>query len=196
MISKDEIRRRIYNEFSQLDYDGLDMSGCRDEGGIDFCRLKNYIFIKEKFNDVFWDLEFKDFKLWAWKGSIWWGEKNFRYSISTMEDVDFTGESTENIILFLARNKPYPKKEILRIISLQDRYEVLKRQKWKCNQCGCNLKYKKTSNWEGKVAHIDHIHPFSKKDSYSNGAWNINETSNLQALCPKCNLSKSNKKIQ
>jgi 5-methylcytosine-specific restriction endonuclease McrA len=76
------------------------------------------------------------------------------------------------------------------------RYEICKRQFWKCNICGCKLKYNKYSKWEGETAHIDHIYPFSKKESYTNGPALINESSNLQALCPNCNLKKGGKIIQ
>ena len=86
--------------------------------------------------------------------------------------------------------------EVSRYISKEDRYKVLQRQKWNCNQCGCKLKYSIHNEWEGEVAHIDHIHPFTEKESYLNGEWNINELSNLQGLCPKCNLSKGGKEIQ
>lgn len=80
-----------------------------------------------------------------------------------------------------------------RIISRYTRFEVLKRQKWCCNQCGCKLKYDKSKNFEGEVAHIDHIHPYSRRATYPNRAENINELANLQAFCPSCNLSKYNK---
>lgn len=90
----------------------------------------------------------------------------------------------------------FSEKSISRYISKKIRYIVLKRQKWNCNQCGCKLKYSEESVWDGKVAHIDHIYPFSKKESYKNGEENINEPSNLQALCPECNLSKGKKEIQ
>lgn len=83
-----------------------------------------------------------------------------------------------------------------RIITGKMRYEVLKRQKWRCNQCGLALKYNLKSDWEGEIGHIDHIHPFSKRASYKNGKDNISELSNLQALCPKCNKTKSNKECQ
>lgn len=83
-----------------------------------------------------------------------------------------------------------------RYISKEQRYEVLKRQRWRCNQCGVKLKYGIKSGWEGEIAHIDHIHPYSKKESYLNGKDNINESSNLQALCPKCNLNKGDKEVQ
>ena len=90
-------------------------------------------------------------------------------------------------------NKPF----ILtaRYISKGKRYEILKRQKWNCNQCACKLKYSINNPWEGETAHIDHIHPFSAKESYIHGKQNINELENLQALCPKCNLSKGKKEI-
>lgn len=79
-----------------------------------------------------------------------------------------------------------------RYISRQKRYEVLKRQKWCCNICGVSLKFSKKSGWDGKIAHIDHIHPFSKWDSY---VGDINESSNLQGLCSDCNMKKSKKTI-
>jgi len=88
------------------------------------------------------------------------------------------------------------RKEISRIILSQQRYEVLKRQKWKCNECGIYLKYNNHSNFGEEVAHIDHIFPFSQRKNYFNGEKNINELSNLQALCPKCNLKKGKKQIQ
>lgn len=87
------------------------------------------------------------------------------------------------------------KTEVYRRITREDRYSVLKRQFWRCNICGKKLKYCKNNPWEAEVAHIDHIHPFTKSDSYPNGALNINELSNLQALCPDCNLKKSKKEV-
>ncbi len=85
--------------------------------------------------------------------------------------------------------------DISRVITKKDRYEVLKRQRWACNICHCKLKYNKNSDWDGEIAHIDHIHPYSKRYSYSKGFQFINELENLQALCPQCNLSKSKKEI-
>ena len=82
-----------------------------------------------------------------------------------------------------------------RLITKEQRYEVLKRQKWRCNICGESLKYNSNSKWDGKVAHIDHIFPYSKRENYINGKENINEDSNLQALCPNCNFKKNNREI-
>jgi len=84
---------------------------------------------------------------------------------------------------------------INRTISREARYEVLKRQRWRCNFCHKTLKMSKYSDWAGETAHIDHIHPYSKRDSYVNGVQNINELSNLQALCPECNLKKGKKEV-
>lgn len=84
---------------------------------------------------------------------------------------------------------------VTRIIPKQLRYEILSEQKWNCNICSVKLKFSINNDWSGEVAHIDHIYPFSKKDTYINGEENINERSNLQALCPKCNLNKSDKEI-
>ncbi len=83
-----------------------------------------------------------------------------------------------------------------RYISKEIRYNILRRQNWNCNQCSTKLKYDSNSNFNGKVAHIDHIHPYSKRENYVKGERNINEPDNLQALCPECNLKKGKKEIQ
>lgn len=82
-----------------------------------------------------------------------------------------------------------------RYISKYNRFKVLSRQKWNCNICSCKLKYSIDNKWDGEVAHIDHIYPFSKRESYPRGIELINELSNLQALCPQCNLTKASKEI-
>lgn len=82
---------------------------------------------------------------------------------------------------------PKPIKPIRRI-SKVTRYEVLDRQGWYCNHCHIKLKYDGRKKFNGEVAHIDHIHPFSEWESYK--GIDINEPSNLQALCPSCNMKK------
>ena len=81
-----------------------------------------------------------------------------------------------------------------RIILPATRYNILKRQLWRCNSCGEHLKYSKHHTYGVSVAHIDHIHPYSERLTYINGIENINEESNLQALCEKCNKIKYLKK--
>lgn len=63
-------------------------------------------------------------------------------------------------------------------ISKSLRHEVFKRNNYKCVECG-------TTNKEATL-HIDHIIPKSEDGT--------DELNNLQTLCDKCNLSKSNRK--
>ncbi len=58
------------------------------------------------------------------------------------------------------------------------RYNVLKRDNYKCQICGVTAK-------EGAKLHVDYIIPVSK------GGKTV--MSNLQTLCDRCNLGKSNK---
>ena len=67
------------------------------------------------------------------------------------------------------------------------RYKILKRQHFKCAQCGKKLKYSIHSKFGEEVAHIDHVRPVSKPD----GSY-LGRLDNLQALCPDCNIHKSN----
>jgi len=91
-----------------------------------------------------------------------------------------------------------------RSISAEMRYNVFKSQNWRCNVCGEKLKFCKNTLFPGRskeymgkieVGQIDHIHPYSQMETYKNGIENINERSNLQALCKKCNREKGIKKI-
>ena len=147
----------------------------------------------------------------CWKGTCFFApNKKFNDNIK-----EFGGWTTKDILIWLIDEgwwilkdiksdhlaerlieEPIEKtNEIARIIPRSFRYEVLRRQKWRCNFCNDSLKFNKNSSWKGETAHIDHIHPFSKRDSYPNGILNINELSNLQALCPKCNINKKDKEI-
>lgn len=81
-----------------------------------------------------------------------------------------------------------------RVIRADVRFHVLKMQGWKCNICFCVLKFSAKSNWDGEVAHIDHVFPLSQSKDYQNGSLLINEIRNLQALCPRCNQTKGKKR--
>ena len=61
-------------------------------------------------------------------------------------------------------------------ISKYYRFKVLKRQGWKCRNCGIKLKYSSKQDVNGKVAQIDHIVPLSKGGD--------DGSDNYQALCP------------
>ena len=146
----------------------------------------------------------------CWKGECFFAiDKNYNNLIKS-----FGGWCSEDIIRWLieygkeqfwekiqedipkAEKKIQERENIFRIITYEQRYDILKRQKWRCNQCGTRLKYKSNSQFGKEVAHIDHIFPFSDRKNYPNGIENINELSNLQALCPNCNLKKGKKKTQ
>jgi len=143
-------------------------------------------------------------RLDCWKGTMFFKEDkedNFNEAIRY-----FGGWNTEDIILWLIhfgnnivqdkesiRKKLRKDIEISRKIPKDKRYKVLKRQKWRCNVCNKKLKFSKDSDWEGEIAHMDHIHPYTKRWSYPNGIENINELDNIQALCPKHNKEKYNK---
>jgi hypothetical protein len=72
------------------------------------------------------------------------------------------------------------KRKTNRGISLSLRYEVLKRDGFKCINCGNS-----PAMTPDVVLHVDHIQPWAK------GGETVLE--NLQTLCSKCNLGKSDK---
>lgn len=80
----------------------------------------------------------------------------------------------------ISRPKLNLKPEDTRVISLGLRFEVLKRDNFKCVSCG-----RSPATDAGVQLHIDHIVPFAK------GGKTI--LTNLQTLCSGCNLGKSNK---
>lgn len=121
---------------------------------------------------------------------------NFNKTLTVLERL--SGQKLITISTFIKglNSLPYEVEQyypIYRLVTKKQRYEVLKRQSWNCNVCGVKLKYNSKSQWGEKVAHIDHIFPYSKRFEYVNGANKINENSNLQALCPNCNNSKGDK---
>ena len=74
--------------------------------------------------------------------------------------------------------KPNQRKRSTRIISDKLRYQVLKRDNFKC--CACGASPAKDPTIE---LHIDHIIPWSKGGETT--------MENLQTLCSKCNIGKS-----
>ena len=70
------------------------------------------------------------------------------------------------------------KKQERKIMNDDIRYNVLKRDNYKCQICGATAK-------DGAKLHVDHIIPVSK-----GGKTVMN---NLQTLCERCNIGKSNK---
>jgi len=75
-------------------------------------------------------------------------------------------------------------------ITKSERYNILKKQNWRCAICGERLKFSKKHEYGNEVGHIDHIHPISKSKFYKGY---IHERKNLQGLCQRCNLLKKDK---
>lgn len=73
----------------------------------------------------------------------------------------------------------FPTKKTTRNINLKIRFTVLQRDKFRC--CSCGASPAKIPEIE---LHVDHIVPWSKGGE--------TEIQNLQTLCSKCNLGKSN----
>jgi len=73
-------------------------------------------------------------------------------------------------------------KEDKRDIPLKLRLSVLNRDNFRCVFCG-----RSPATSVGVILHIDHIHPFAK-----GGKTTLN---NLQTLCFKCNIGKSDRKL-
>ena len=198
-----EIKKRI-GKNSDFDYNkeyfGFDMS--RTHGDLEEISKRTNLSVLEKFSDILNPkIVIKD--LDCWEGEMFFKNTQEEKLYECLDDYHqkFGGWTMEKIIEWILdiglkiikidqiSNSP-PK-----IISKEERYKALRRQKWKCNFCHTTLKFNKFSDWNEVVAHIDHIHPYTKRESYTNGIENINESANLQALYPECNLKKSMKEI-
>ena len=75
-------------------------------------------------------------------------------------------------------NRPTPAKKTLRAVNWRLRFLVMRRDDFKCRQCGCSPAIK-----PGTVLVVDHVVPWSK-----GGETTID---NLQTLCEPCNGGKS-----
>ena len=103
---------------------------------------------------------------------------------STTHNIDLDGETKEFIISVLEKeyNIVLPEVDTIEIerakLSASLRYDILKRDGFKCQICGATIK-------DGVKLHVDHIFPVSKGGK--------TEPNNLRTLCDKCNLGKSDK---
>lgn len=194
MIDLMEIKKRIGDIDSKttMDYFGFNMGKTHSQEKTNEGITEYNIEVLKRFEDYL-DVDYISQHLDCWKGTMYWEEN---LNDKHYDDI-FGGWTTAQIILWLIENhskkKQEPIREICKIVTREQRYKVLKRQKWRCNSCNCILKFSVNSEWKGEIAHIDHIHAYSKRDSYIHGPENINEIENLQALCEKCNLKKKAK---
>lgn len=94
-------------------YFGFDMSGehCEDIVGRGndsamASRWENFLLIKKRFPEFTDGLSFKDFRLFCWKGTIWWGKPMIGYDWDWGEEnmeIDFTGQTTHDIVFWILK---------------------------------------------------------------------------------------------
>ena len=194
-----EKHKHTYDKNGEPQYIGFHFDSRGDEDIDNYNKkiLYEYVkigLLKKEFYDLIAD------SIYSHKGSLWLETEN------SLPANNWFGQPTEYILEDIILNQSkYASKILLdkskgldnsrRIITSDERYTILREQKWSCNICGKKLKFNKNSPFGEEVAHIDHIHPFSKRLTYAFGFERINERSNLQALCATCNLNKSEKEI-
>ncbi|MBU1036890.1 HNH endonuclease [Patescibacteria group bacterium] len=101
--------------------------------------------------------------------------------VTVSEETTEENEETETNRIFKAKTDRKRRKiEKSRTIPLSVRVKILSRDNFRCVFCG-----KSPATDIGTKLHIDHVVPFA------NGGENTLE--NLQTLCEKCNLGKSNR---
>lgn len=98
------------------------------------------------------------------------------YSVSVLEDEN---EDDEDIEFESAGNLTVPEMDSYTFVRAGLWWSVLARDNWTCCSCG------RSSKEEGITLEVDHILPRSKGGT--------DDISNLQTLCKKCNVGKSNK---
>lgn len=90
---------------SSDDYHGFNMTGNRDCGGIESCREENWELFKRFLDYMPEKFSLNSFKLFAWKGAVWWGDEDSLSRIHSNQEKDFSGWTTEDIIFWIIRNK-------------------------------------------------------------------------------------------
>ena len=108
----------------------------------------------------------------SWRNSLEFFVKN------TGDDSNFSYEKQKDIIYYPVDVKHQEKRLTQRDPSWRMRFLVNRRDRFSCRACG-----RSPANDVGVVLHVDHVIPWSK------GGETIFE--NLQTLCEKCNLGKS-----
>jgi len=108
---KIEILRALESQTSNdpRAYSGFDMSGYGfgDDERTDFamnkCRIDNWLLFINNFRDYL-SIKVEDFKLFSWKGTVWWGDEN-SYGNEKDGCKDFTGASTHEIVEWIIKTK-------------------------------------------------------------------------------------------
>lgn len=107
-------------------------------------------------------------------------ERRFgKWSVALQTFVDWFNTSETSDYVELKGIQPEIKQRTARDVNLRLRFKVMQRDSFKCCLCGAS-----PAKNEDVELHVDHIIPWSK------GGESVFE--NLQTLCSKCNLGKSN----
>ena len=145
-------------------------------------RLNNKEYYKEYMRKYRLKDKYIEYNKEYWK---WYRIKNHatRLQYSRMYFNTYIGK--ENNRLYASKRRKLAKLTDDWTINYKNTQSLLKKQNNKCNMCWCelNLSYWITRKIDWK--HIDHIIPLSK--------WWRHSIDNIQWLCYKCNMSKSNK---
>lgn len=96
---------------NEMDYIGFDMSGYgfgddeRSNLGMHKCRVENWLLLINNFRDYLPSMTIDNFKLFCWKGSVWWGDDDhYSYDKINEEVPEFNGFPTADIIEWIIRN--------------------------------------------------------------------------------------------
>lgn len=119
-----------------------------------------------------------DNKLYSTISSGAYMRKYIKWSNALKAFVEYINQDVGNMDSLETINEPNGRKTS-RDINLRLRFKVMQRDNFKCCLCGAS-----PAKDASTVLHIDHIVPWSK-----GGETTID---NLQTLCSKCNLGKSN----
>ncbi len=98
---------------------------------------------------------------------------NFKIWLINAQDTDYEGDEQSETVPQL------PELDSYKFVRAGLWYQVLMKDNWTCNSC------KRSAKEHGIVLHVDHIKPRSLGGK--------DEINNLQTLCLKCNIGKSNK---
>lgn len=114
----------------------------------------------------------------GWRGALKAFINYINTETSEIQQIDQTVAMRNSSIVYENGNSIEINHRTSREVNLRLRFMVMKRDKFKCCACGAS-----PANSPGVELHIDHIIPWSK-----GGETTID---NLQTLCSKCNLGKS-----
>lgn len=101
----------------------------------------------------------------------------FKSQASKMDISAESGKATARFASRVRATRGRPYSETGREVPLKIRYEVLRRDRYRCVRCG-----KSPATDSATILHVDHIVPFARGGTSTAG--------NLQALCLSCNLGK------